>query len=71
MDYFVDNRMDVLPFTLASSWEPDWEQLDGRVRALIQKDVQCLNSYLPTRGDGMFLHQGDNNTFNKNSKKNH
>lgn len=69
MDYFVDNRMDVLPFTLASSWEPDWEQLDGRVRALIQKDVQCLNSYLPTRGDGMFLHQGDNNTFNKNSKK--
>ena len=44
--YFQNSTPQAVPFTLPSSWEPTWEQLDDRVRELIGLDRRCLNSYV-------------------------
>ncbi len=63
LDYFTDDNPSVLPFALPSSWEPAWDQLDGRVKGLIRSDVFCFNLYTPLVGQCQSLHLGDQHTI--------
>lgn len=47
LDHFDNSNQNVVPFTLPSSWEPTWEQLDARVKTLIRSDLLGIDSFVP------------------------